>query len=123
MYAANECVCFLCEELFAEVSLEKSCKSLAVSRLVASHLMDCVVDSVETLCLCELCKLGLAEGSAVLRLNSHLEVLLRRVGYDLAEELGELGGVLSLFVSCLLPVETDLGIALSVCDSRLRSCL
>ena len=80
--------------------------------------MDCVVDSVETLCLCKLCKLGLAEGSAILRLNSHLKVLLRRVGHDLTEKLGELGGVLSFFVSCLLPVETDLGITLSVGDSR-----
>ena len=73
-----------------------------MSSFVTSHLVDCVVDSVETLCLCELCKLGLAEGSTVLSFNSHLKVLLRRVGHDLTEKLGELCGVLGLFVGRLL---------------------
>ena len=48
--------------LLAKVPLEQPRERLAVAGFVASHLMDCVVDSVEALCLCELCKLGLAEG-------------------------------------------------------------
>ena len=49
-----------------EVTIQQTFKCFTVSSFVASHLVDGVVDSVETLCLCELCKLGLAEGSTVL---------------------------------------------------------
>ena len=65
-------------------------------------------------------QLLLAVAGAVLGHHAQLEVLLRRVGDDLAEQLRKFGGMLRLFPSGLLVVHADLGIALSVRDSRHR---
>lgn len=102
----------------AKVALEQAGESLAVAGLVASHLVHGVVDGIEAGGLGTLGKIGLAGGGAVLGLNAHLEVLLGRVGYDLAQELGELGGMLGLLVGSLFPVQADLGIALAMSDAR-----
>ena len=101
----------------AKVALEQAGESLAVAGLVASHLVHGVVDGIEAGGLGTLGKIGLAGGGAVLGLNAHLEVLLGGVGHDLAQELGELGGVLGLLVGSLLPVQADLGIALAMSDA------
>ena len=79
--------------------------------------MDGVVQGVEVVLLAELGQIGLALGGAVLGVNAHLQILLGAVGDDLAQQLGELRGVLSLFQSGLLPVERDLGIALARGDT------
>ncbi len=83
-----------------------------MSGLVAGHLVYGVVDGVQTQLLGALCQIGLAGGGAVLGLYAHLKVLLGGVGDDLAQQLGELGGVLSLFPRGLLPVQADLGMML-----------
>ena len=70
-----------------------------------------VVNGIKASGLGALGKIGLAGGGAVFGLNAHLEVLLGGVGYDLAQELSKLGGVLGLLVGSLLPVQADLGIA------------
>ena len=101
----------------AKVALEQAGESLAVASLVAGHLVHGVVDSIETGGLGALGKIGLAGGGAVLGLNAHLEVLLGGVGYDLAQELGELGGMLGLLVGSLLPVQADLGITLAMSNA------
>ena len=101
----------------AKVALEQASESLAVAGLVASHLVHGVVDGIEASGLGALGKIGLAGGGAVLGLNAHLEVLLGGVGHDLAQELGELGGMLGLLVGSLLPVQADLGIALAMSDA------
>ena len=76
------------------------------------------MDRVEIVLLGQLCELELAVGRAVLGVNAHLEVLLRAVGDDLAEELGELRGVLGFLVRGLLPVQADLRVALAVRHAR-----
>lgn len=88
----------------AKVALEQTGESLAVASLVASHLVHGVVDGIEASGLGALSEIGLAGGGAILGLNAHLEVLLGGVGHNLAQELGELGGVLGLLVGSLLPV-------------------
>ena len=91
-----------------------------MSRLVASHLVDGVVDGVETFFLCPLGKLKFALGGAILGIHTHLKVLLGRVGQNFAEELRELGGVLRLLKGSLLPISADLGITLAVRNARHR---
>ena len=81
-----------------------------MSSLVSCHLMNGVMDRVKTSDLCSLSEICLTSSSAVLSLNSHLEVLLCAVCNNFAEELCKFSSVLSLFVSCLLPVKTDLRI-------------
>ena len=78
-----------------------------MSGFVAGHFMHGVVDGVEVELLGELGELGLAGGGAVFGFNAHFEVLLGGVGHDFAEEFCKLGGVLSLFVGSLLPVQAD----------------
>ena len=91
----------------AEVALQQAGERLAVTSLVASHLVHGVVDGVQASGLGALGEVELAGGGAVLGLNTHLEVLLGGGGHDLAQELGELGSVLGLLVSGLLPVQAD----------------
>ena len=97
-----------------EVSLEQSLESLSVTSLIASHLVNGVVDSIEVELLSLLGELELALCSAVLGSNALLEVLLSGVGEHLTEKLSELSSVLSLFKSSLLPVCANLRIAFSV---------
>ena len=101
----------------AKVALQQAGEGLAMTGLVASHLVHGVVDGVQAGGLGALGQVELAGGGAVLGLNAHLEVLLGGVGHDLAQELSELGGVLGLLVRCLLPVQADLRIALAVGDA------
>ncbi len=54
-------------------------------------------------------QLELAQGSAVLGVHTHLQVLLGGVGYNLAEQLCELSSVLGLFQSGPAPILTNLG--------------
>ena len=77
-------------ELLAEVALEQTCQSLAVTGFVAGHFMHGVVDSIEVQFLGKLGQLELAGGGAVLGVNAHFEVLLGAVGHDFAEEFSEL---------------------------------
>ena len=72
------------------------------------------MDGVEVEGLGALGQVGLAGGSAVLSFDTHLEVLLGGVGHDFAQQLGKLRGMLSLFISGLLPVQADLRIALTM---------
>src|SRR5699024_9291398 len=101
-------------ELLAEVALQQAGESLAVAGLIAGHLMDGVMDSIEVQLLGLLGQVGLALGSAVLGLYAHLQVLLGGVGDHLAQQLGELGGMLGLFIGSLLPVQADFGVALAM---------
>ena len=66
--------------------------------LVAGHLVHGVMDRVEIVLLGQLCELELAVGRAVLGVDTHLKILLRAVGDDLTEELGELRSVLGFLV-------------------------
>ena len=104
----------------AKVAVEQTFKSLSVASFVAGHFVHSVVDRVEVQFLRALGESHLALGRAVLGVYAHLEVLLGAVGDDLTEQLGKLRGVLRLFVSRLLPVQTDLGIALTVRHTRHR---
>ena len=101
----------------AKVALQQTLKGLAVTGLIASHLVDGVVDGIEVSGLGTLGEISLTGGGAILGLNAHLEVLLGGVGHDLAQELGELGGVLGLLMSCLLVIKTNLGITLAMGDT------
>ncbi len=57
----------------AEVTLQQAFESLAVTGLVAGHLMHGVVDGIEIVLLGELGQLELAGGSAVLSVYAHLQ--------------------------------------------------
>ena len=74
---------------------------------VAGHFVNGVVDGIEICGLCTLCKVELTGGCTVFGFNAHLEVLLRAVRYNFAEQLCELCSVLCFFVSSLLPVKAD----------------
>ena len=100
----------LCPRLFAEVTVEEALEGAAMASLVLSHLVNRIMDSIETELLCERCELFLASASAVLCIDTHREVLLRAVRQDLAEELSEFGSVLSLLKSVAL---------VSLCDFRI----
>ena len=88
--------------------------------LVAGHLMDGVVNGVKAVLLRAGSQLELAVGRAELAVHTPGEVLLGGIGHVAlevaAEELRELGGVLGFLVGGLLPVQADLGIALTVSD-------
>lgn len=100
-----------------KVALQQALEGLAVTSLVASHLVDGVVDGIEVGSLGTLGEIGLTSGGAILGLNAHLEVLLGGVGHDLAQELSKLGGVLGLLMGCLLVIKANLGITLAMSDA------
>ena len=82
-----------------EVAVVEALERLAVARLVLRHLVDGVVDRVVAELLRALGDRELAGGRAALGLHAAAEVLLGGVRHDvdrLAEELGELSGVLGL---------------------------
>ena len=83
-------ILIFCLELLVEVALQQAFESLAMARLVASHLMHGVMDRVKVHLLGHLRQLELAVGRAVLGIHAQLEVLLGGVGHDLAQQLGEL---------------------------------
>ena len=96
--------------LLAEVALEQALESLAVTGLVARHLVYGVMDGIQAQFLGQLGQIGLASGRAVLGVNAHLQVLLGGVGHDLAQQLGKLGRMLSLFMRGLLYTIGGMGI-------------
>ena len=100
-----------------KVALQQALEGLAVTSLVASHLVDGVVDGIEVGSLGTLGEISLTGGGAILGLNAHLEVLLGGVGHDLAQELSELGGVLGLLMGCLFVIKANLGITLAMSDA------
>ena len=106
-------MCALPHEI-AEVPLQQTLEGLAVTGLVAGHFMNGIMDGIEPQLLGLFGQLELAGGSAVLGVHPHLQVLLGAVGQHLAQQLGELGGVLGLLIGGLLPVQADLGITLAV---------
>ena len=87
---------FLAISLLAEVAVQQALEGLAVAGFVAGHFMDGVVDGVQIVLLGQLGQLELAGSGAVLGIHTHLQVLLGAVGDHLAQQLGELGGVLGL---------------------------
>ena len=89
----------------------------AVASFVASHFMNGVMDSIQVSSLSSLSQVELACGSAVFGFDADSQVLLGGGGDDFAQQLCELGSVLSLFVGSLLPVQADFGIAFPVSDA------
>ena len=83
-------------KILLEIPLQQTLEGLTMTGLVTGHLMDGVMDSIQAQLLGLLGDSHLAGGGAVLGLDPHLQVLLGTVGDDLAQQLGELGGVLSL---------------------------
>ena len=76
-----------------------------------------VVDCVKT-CLFSLYgKLCLTCGCTVLGSNSHFKIFLCGVCYNLAEHFSKFSSMLCFLVSSLFPIQTDFGIAFSVCNS------
>ena len=80
-----------------------------MTSFVARHLMYGVVDRIEVKSLSALCQIKLAGGCAVLSVYTHLQSSSRWVGYNLAEQLCELSGVLCFLECSLLPVQADFG--------------
>ena len=99
---------FLCVDILAEVTLQQTLESLTMTGLVTGHLVDGVVDGVQVQLLGLLGQVELALGRAALGLHPHFQVLLGGVGEHLAQQLGELGGVLGLLQSGAAPVKNGL---------------
>ena len=86
--------------LFAEIAVMEALEAAAVAGFVFAHLMYRVMDGVEVELLSERGEVFLASASAVLGIDAHLEVLLRGVGEDFAEELCKFRCMFS-FVKCV----------------------
>ena len=106
---ANPCTCLLF--LLAEVPFQQSFERAAMSRFILCHFVHGIVDGVEVQGLGLLGELELAGGGAVFGFHADAEVLGGGGGDDLAQQLGELGGVLGLFERGGLPVFGDLRVA------------
>jgi len=107
--------------ILLEVALQQAFQTAAMSCLVAGHLMDSVVDGIQAVLLCAGSQVELALSCAVLAVNAPCQVVLGgglHVGLQiLAQQFSELSSVLSLFKSCLLPVQANFGIALAVSNT------
>ena len=97
-----------------EVAVEETLETGAVAGFVLGHLMNGVVDRVIAELLRALRDRELGGAGALFGVGAHGDVLLGRVGEDLAEKLRELGGVLGLLESVALERLGDLGIALAL---------
>jgi hypothetical protein len=88
----------------AEVALQQALESLAVAGLVASHLVDGVVDGVQVQLLGLLGQVKLAGGGAVLGIDAQLQVAkrLRRSAPDSVQQ-HELGFLRCFWSFPLLP--------------------
>ncbi len=100
--------------LLLEVSVVEALEAGAVAGFILAHFVNCVVDGVEVLLLCEGCDSLLVLACALLGEHSLLNVGLG-VPYALAEELSELCCVLSLFPCVSLECLCDFMLALPVC--------
>ena len=92
--------------LFSEIAVVEALEAAAVTRLVLGHLVHRIMDSVEIELLGEHRELLLAGAGAVLGVDAHFKVLLRAVGEHLAEELGELRGMLCFLESTSVATPT-----------------
>ena len=101
-----------------EISFKQAFECNTVASLVTGHLVDGVVDGIQAVLLGADSQIELALGCAELAVNAPCQVLLGgslHVGLQiLAQQLSELGSVLSLFPGSLFPVQADLGVALAV---------
>ena len=79
------------------------------------------MDCIQTVLLSALSQIELALGCAELTVNTPCQVVLGGSLHvrlqSLAQQFCKLSCMLSLFVSCLLPVQTDFRIALTMCDA------
>ena len=80
-----------------KISLKEALETTAMPGLILAHLMDGVVDGIQVKLLGQRGQLLLAGGRAPLSLSAQLQVLLGGGGNNLAQQLGELGGMLGLF--------------------------
>ena len=97
-----------------EVAVVQTLKTLSMTSLILSHLVNGVVYGVKVLLLSELCKTELILASAALSVHTLEEVGLGVPNY-LTEELCELSSVLCLLPSVALVSLSDLWITLAVC--------
>ena len=99
--------------LLAEIAFQQASEALSVASLVASHLMNGVVDGVEVLLLSELGDAELVLAGTSLGSGTFLKVGLSVPNY-LSEELGKLSSVLSLLKGVALESLSDLRVSLTV---------
>ena len=102
-----------CGRLFAEVTLVEALEALAVACFVLGHLVYGIVHGVEVLLLGQASQAHLVLAGTALGVHALVEVGLR-VPNHLADQLGELRGVLGLLPGVTLVGLGDLGIALTV---------
>ena len=77
-----------------------------------------VMDGVQPQLLGLFCKVHLTGSRAVLGLYTHFQILFRAVRQDLTQQLGKLRSMLSFFVSCFFPIQTNLRITFTMCHAR-----
>ena len=104
----------------AKISLQKTCECLAVTGLIAGHLMNRVMDGIQIQGLCSLGQISLAGGRAILSIDTHLEILLGRIGQNLTQHFCKACRMISLFEGGLLVIHANFGITLT--ESGTRHC-
>ena len=98
-------------KLLPEIPLQQTLEGLAVAGFIAGHFMHGVVDGIQAELLGLLGQVGLALGGAVFSFHADAQVFLGAGGNHLAQQLGELRGVLGFLKRGGLPVFGDLRIA------------
>ena len=102
------------KDLF-EVSLQQALECLAVSCLVTSHLMNCIMDRIKIQSLSLLCELCLAGCSAILSVYADTEIFLCGVCQDFAEKFSKLCSMLSFLEGSAMIIIADFRIAFTEC--------
>lgn len=100
--------------LLLEIALVEAHETSRVASLVACHLMDAVVQSVEVVGLSQLGSLKLVSCGALLCSHAHLHIGLGVVQDAAAQELSVASGVSSLVHGVALKSAGNLGITLTI---------
>ena len=110
---ARVIVVIVLRQLLLEEAVVQAGEALAMTGLVAGHLVDGVMDGVKVLRLGEFGDAELVLAGACLGGHAFLKVGLG-VPYDLTQQFGELGGMLGLLKGVALEGLGNLGITLTV---------
>jgi len=114
-------LCQMGGNLLGEVPFQQTQQSLAVAGFVLCHLVNGVVDGIQTVLLCLQRQVKLALGGTELAVHTPCQILSGGAGHvglqGGAQHLCKLGSVLGFFVGSLLPVQADFGIALPMGDA------
>lgn len=100
--------------LLLEVTVEQAFEAAAVASFVASHFMNCIVDSIQVQFLSTLSNTGLVSASTAFSVHTLFEVGLR-IPNHVTEQFSKLSSVFSFFPCVTLESFSNFGITFAVC--------